>query len=77
MSKREVVSLHYEVRTEVINTYEVDPDHFKEVTGTELYNATAHELEDYVLCTPRVIHYDHGEEIFLSETLQDDWTLEN
>lgn len=78
MSKREVVSLYYEVRTEVVNTYEVDPDHFKEVTGTELYDATAHDLEDYVLENhTSTTHYDHAEEHFLRETLQNDWTLED
>lgn len=77
LSNRVGVSLYYEVRTEVVKTYEVDPDHFKQATGVELYDATARDLEDYVLYAPRVIHYDHAGEHFLEETLQDDWTLEN
>lgn len=78
MSNRRAVSLAYEVRTEVVNTYEVDLDHFKEVTGIELYDATAHQLEDYVLENhTSTIHYDHADEYFLRETLRDEWNLED
>lgn len=74
MNKREVVTLHYEVRSEVAISYEVDPDHFKQTTGTALYDATARELENYVM-ENRIItaEYDYSDE----ETLQDDWTLED
>lgn len=78
MSKRKTVSLHHLVLTEVTNTYEIDPDHFKQITGTDLYDATAGELEDYVLDNySHVTHWDHAEEVFLEETLHEDWTLED